>query len=69
LPPDFAKKTDSRAKAFIKKHGDLAVELDALPLPVLQEEIRQSIEANMDTEALQEVWALEEQEKKELNLL
>jgi len=66
LPPDFAKKTDSRAKAFIKKHGDLAVELDALPLPVLQEKIRQSIEANMDMEALQEVRAIEEQEKREL---
>jgi hypothetical protein len=30
LPPDFTKKTDSRSKAFVAKHGDMTVELDAL---------------------------------------
>jgi hypothetical protein len=33
LPPDFAKQTDSRRAAFVAKHGDVCVELDALPGP------------------------------------
>ena len=70
LPPDFTKKTDSRAAKFIKKYGDQAVELDALPLPVLQQKIRQSIEENIDLEALREIQAVEEREREELtNLL
>lgn len=52
LPPDFTKKTDSRSRAFVAKYyGDMAVELDALPLPALQEKIRESIEANLDLSA------------------
>lgn len=70
LPPDFTKKTDSRAAKFIKKYGDQAVELDALPLPVLQQKIRQSIEENIDLEAFKEIQAIEERERRKLaNLL
>jgi hypothetical protein len=42
LPPDFAKKTDSRAKKFIAKHGDISVELDALPADVLRNRLHRS---------------------------
>ncbi len=32
LPPDLAKPTDSRRKAFVHKYGDVSVELDAIPV-------------------------------------
>jgi hypothetical protein len=70
LPPDYTKKTDSRAKSFVKEHGDIAVELDALPVKVLQQKIRDSIEDNIDLEALEKIKAVENKERQELaNLL
>ncbi|MHB1420472.1 MAG: hypothetical protein ACYCX4_12970 [Bacillota bacterium] len=66
LPPDFAKKTDSRAKVFIKQYGDVAVELDALPLPVLQAKIKDSIEANIDLDLLYAVQVVEKNERQQL---
>lgn len=69
LPPDFTKKTDTRAKKFIEQHGDIAVELDALPLPILQQKIRESIEENIDLEAFDEVRKIEDQEKQGLSNL
>jgi hypothetical protein len=54
LPPDFTKSTDTRSRAFIQRYGDMAVELDALPLPVLQTKVREAIEANLDLSALDE---------------
>jgi len=54
LPPDFAKKSDPRAAAFISKHGDRAVELDALPVQVLRDRIRTEIESRLDLQALEE---------------
>ena len=32
-----AKKSDSRTAAFVDEHGDMAMELDALPPDLLQE--------------------------------
>ncbi|NSW83141.1 MAG: hypothetical protein HPY90_07680 [Syntrophothermus sp.] len=69
LPPDFAKKTDSRAKKFIERYGDMAVELDALPMPALQDKIRKSIEAHMDLEALGAVFTIEREEREQLKML
>jgi hypothetical protein len=66
LPPDFTKATDSRRKAFVQRYGDKAVELDALPLPVLREKIREAIEANLDLTALGEI---RQEEQKDLELL
>src|SRR5262249_45052143 len=37
LPPNSTKSTDTRAAAHIARHGDIAVELDALPVEVLRE--------------------------------
>jgi DNA topoisomerase VI subunit A len=69
LPHDFAKKTDTRAKKFIERYGDMAVELDALPLPVLQEKIRESIEANLDLPALNAVLLQQEADQERLRKL
>ena len=55
LPPDFTKASDTRAAAHIARHGDIAVELDALPVEVLRQRIVESVEANMDLEALARV--------------
>ncbi|MBV1727139.1 MAG: hypothetical protein KUA32_03930 [Candidatus Desulforudis sp.] len=69
LPPDFTKKTDSRSKAFVERFGDMTVELDALPLPILRAKIREAIEANLDLselEAVREVEAREVTQLKEL---
>lgn len=63
LPPALAKKTDTRAKAFIEKYGDISVELDALPLKVLKARIRESIAQNLD---LSELRRTREQERLEL---
>jgi hypothetical protein len=53
LPFNFNKLSDSRAPAFIKRYGDVAVELDALPVEELRERIRSPIEERMDAAALQ----------------
>ena len=63
LPPDFTKASDSRQAAFVEKWGDIAVELDALPVGVLRNRITSSIEAHMDIEALRETRAREGSER------
>jgi len=52
LPPDFTKASDTRAAAFVKKYGDISVELDALPIAVLRERIRAEVESRLDLDAL-----------------
>jgi hypothetical protein len=66
LPPDFAKKTDTRAAKFIAQHGDISVELDALPMDALRERIVEEVEVRMDLDALAKVQRLEERERKRL---
>lgn len=63
LPPDFAKKTDTRAKDFIARYGDIAVELDALPGNVLRERLKEEVEARLDLSALNAVKELERDER------
>ena len=53
LPPDFTKTTDSRRDAFVAQYGDVAVELDALPVDVLRERLVREVESRMDLEALE----------------
>lgn len=52
LPPDFTKKTDTRRAGFVKKFGDVSVELDALPIDVLRDRIVEEVESRMDLDAL-----------------
>lgn len=66
LPPDPAKRTDTRAAEFMAKHGDVSVELDALPGAVLRQRIRQEIETRLDLNALADVRRQEAQEKQRL---
>jgi hypothetical protein len=66
LPPDFTKASDTRQKAFIEKYGDVAVELDALPLYTLRQRVISEVEARMDLRALDKVKRIEASEKKRL---
>ena len=66
LPPDFAKKTDTRSKAFVQRFGDMAVELDALPLQILQAKIKEAINSNLDLSQLDAVREIEAQEVERL---
>ncbi|MDP9479364.1 MAG: hypothetical protein M3R38_27435 [Actinomycetota bacterium] len=54
LPPDFTKTTDSRRDAFVALYGDVAVELDALPVDVLRRRLIREVAARMDLDALAE---------------
>jgi hypothetical protein len=54
LPGDVTKADDSRAPAFIARYGDLAVELDALPVGELRNRIRAEVEELLDMVALTE---------------
>ena len=54
LPGDVVKANDSRGPAFVDKYGDLAVELDALPVEELTTRIRSSVERYIDMDALAE---------------
>ncbi len=66
LPPDVTKATDTRQSAFVEKYGDIAVELDALPLNVLRGRILSEVESRMDLKALSEVKRLEKRERAKL---
>lgn len=46
--PDAIKKSDTRTEKHLLTYGDIAVELDALPPAVLEEKIREAIEAEID---------------------
>jgi len=52
LPPDPTKASDTRSKAFVRRWGDIAVELDALTLDVLRHRIVTEVESRMDLIAL-----------------
>ncbi len=63
LPPDFTKATDTRQKGFVAKYGDIAVELDALPVDVLVQRITNEVEYRMDLNALADTKRVEETER------
>lgn len=63
LPPDFTKTTDSRSAAFVERWGDVAVELDALPVGVLTERLRMEVKARLDMDALEACWEAERRDR------
>lgn len=69
LPPDFTKTRDKRRKKFVEKWGDIAVELDALPVDVLRERIKNEVERFFDLEKFNEILKMEENEIVKLNNL
>jgi hypothetical protein len=66
LPGDVTKADDTRAVAFVAKYGDLAVELDALPVGELRSRIQQGVEAWMDMDALSENARIEREQRQKL---
>jgi len=69
LPPDVTKATDTRRAGFIAKHGDVSVELDALPVDVLRARLVEEVEARMDLAALDAVQAIQERDREQLTQL
>lgn len=65
-PPNPAKTTDSRAAAYIEKHGESSWEVDALPPDVLNQIIRDAFEREVNKDALKIVLAAEKQQKDQL---
>jgi hypothetical protein len=66
LPPDFTKATDTRRAKFVEKHGDISVELDALPVDILRQRIIEHVEARMDLDSLAGCRATEDGEREQL---
>ena len=62
-PPNPAKISDPRAKAYIEKFGDSSWEVDALPPDVLAQLIRSAFEKIIDKSALDEIKKDEEADK------
>lgn len=52
LPHDFTKATDSRQAAFVERWGDVAVELDALPVTELRNRLVREVNARLDLDAM-----------------
>jgi hypothetical protein len=69
LPPDFTKSSDTRAAAFVARHGDRAVELDALPADVLRDRLFQEVSGRMDLAAWRAIRQQEEAERRRLTRL
>jgi len=67
LPPAMTKKGDSRAAKFVALHGDVAVELDALPPDELQRLVSEFVERFVDKSTLESEKAIELDEKAELH--
>ncbi|MBI2916482.1 MAG: hypothetical protein HYY01_00665 [Chloroflexi bacterium] len=63
LPPAFTKRTDTRRARFVSLHGDLAVELDAMPPSLLRDRLETEIRGRMDLGALTRIREVEEQER------
>jgi len=66
LPPQMVKKSDTRAARFIAEHGEGCVELDALPMNVLIDRLREEVELRMDLTALAQVKEVEEKDRTRL---
>jgi len=66
LPPNSAKKSDPRSDEYIKRHGNLSWELDALTPEVLNQLVSSHIEEFLDMDEYQRIMDQEEEEKREL---
>jgi|TARA_Y100000310_G_C20695407_1_gene825336 hypothetical protein len=64
--PEALKWSDSRAQKYVRKFGELAVELDALPPDALEQLVRKSIEEHLDLDILEEQRGEEQVELEEL---
>jgi len=70
LPPQPGKATDSRAAAFVARHGELVqVEVDALPPETLRDLFAEAVEPFWDVSAFEAVLAREQAERVALDEL
>jgi len=60
------KAKDTRTKEFVKKHGERASELDALPPNVLRQRVRDCIDSCIDKQAWDELKLAEQHERDKL---
>lgn len=68
-PPNPAKRTDSRSKAFIAEHGASSWEVDALPPEVLEQIVTYEIESRLDMDMMNEIIERENEHKQALREL
>lgn len=64
--PNAVKKTDTRYRRFVEKWGLYAVELDALPPDILEERIREVIEAHIDLGEFSKQKSIAQKEREEI---
>lgn len=62
-PPNPAKVTDSRAKAYIEKFGNQSWEVDAIPPRELNRLVEQAIASNVDKDLMDAIVAREDAER------
>ena len=68
LPVEVGKSTDSRAAAFIARHGqNVQVEVEAMPPEVLHDLLRAELEALVDVSTIERVREREDAERKVLH--
>ncbi len=68
-PPNPAKRTDPRAKAFIAEHGSTSWEVDALPPNVLNKLLEDAIKNRIDVKMYNEIVSREKADKDKLKEL
>ncbi len=68
-PPNPAKVTDPRAKAYISQYGNTSWEVDALNPKILNNLVKEKIDDLIDSELFEEKLRQEEEDKKELEEL
>jgi hypothetical protein len=66
LPTRDVKRTDSRAPKFIETYGPISVELDAIPPNQLRALVGSAIAKHADTEAIERLRMIEQQEREAL---
>jgi len=67
LPPQPAKRSDSRYEDFVEEHGDMAVELDALPPEDLRSIVRDAVDGHFDEDTRQRVLAKQERHREQIS--
>ena len=69
LPPDPAKLTDSRASAYMDRHGNTSWELDALPSREIERLVVSAIEGVIDMNMFKRAAAREKASRNELSIV
>jgi hypothetical protein len=69
LPTRAVKKSDSRAKKFIQKYGEISVELDAIPPNILRALVSDAIAIHADKEEIDRLKFVEQEEREIIKTL